>query len=70
MKTRRLVIGVGLGVYLVGFGLLAGMMLDRMRYDHQRSEVIARYERGLTELNAYRMVLEKLAEARLAEARR
>ena len=27
MKTRRLVIGVGLGVYQVGFGLLAGMML-------------------------------------------
>jgi hypothetical protein len=61
VKTRRLVIGVGLGVYLVGFGLLAGMMLDRMRYDHQRSEVIARYERGLTALNAHRMALEKLA---------
>ena len=62
MKTRRLVIGVSLGVYLVGFGMLAGMTLDRMRYDRQRSEVIAQYERSLTQLNAHRMALEKLAE--------
>jgi hypothetical protein len=63
VKARRLVIGIGLGVYLVGFGVLAGMMLDRMRYDRQRAEVLARYERSLTELNAHRIALEKLTWA-------
>jgi hypothetical protein len=61
MKTRRIVVGVGLGVYLIGFGMLVGMALDRMRFDRERSEVLARYERSLTDLNAHRMALEKLA---------
>jgi hypothetical protein len=48
---------------LVGFGVLAGMTMDRMRYDRQRAEVLARYEQSLTELNAHRMALEKLTGA-------
>jgi hypothetical protein len=63
VETRRLALGVGVGLYLVGFGVLAGMALDRMRFDQQRSEVLARYEQGLTRLNALRMALEQLAEA-------
>ena len=61
MTTRKIVIGAGLGVYLIGLGMLAGMALDRMRYDHKRSEVLARYERSLTDLNAQRMAFEKVA---------
>jgi hypothetical protein len=64
VKARRIVIGAGLGVYLVGLGMLAGVALDRMRFDRQRSEVLARYERSVTDLNAYRMALEKLAGGR------
>ena len=60
MKTRRIVLAFGVGVYLVGFGMLTGMMVDRMRFDHQRSEILARYERAVTGLNAHRMALEKL----------
>lgn len=61
MKTRKIVIGAGLGVYLVGLGMLVGMALDRMRFDHKRSEVLSRYERSVTDLNARRMALEKLS---------
>jgi hypothetical protein len=61
VKLRKIVVGMGVGMYLVGWGMLAGMALDRMRFDHQRSEVLARYERALTHLNAYRMALEKHA---------
>lgn len=62
MKTRRVVLAVGIGVYLVGFGMLTGMMVDRMRFDRQRSEVLARYDRAVTDLHAHRMALEKVAE--------
>lgn len=63
METRRLALGVGMGLYLMGLGVLTGVALDRMRYDHQRSEVLARYEQSLTRLNTLRMALEQLAEA-------
>src|SRR5262249_58275540 len=36
METRRALIGVGLGLYLTGFGMLAGVALERMRFDHKR----------------------------------
>jgi hypothetical protein len=62
-KTRKIAIGVGLGVYLVGFGMLAGMLTERMRFDRQRSEVLGRYEQALREWQTYRMALEKHAEA-------
>jgi hypothetical protein len=59
VKTRKIVIGVGLGVYLVTLGMLAGIAIDRMRFDHHRSDVLGRYERTVKELQAYRMALEK-----------
>jgi hypothetical protein len=62
VKTRKIAIGVGLGVYLVGFGMLAGMLTERMRFDRQRSEVLGHYEQALREWQTYRMALEKNAE--------
>jgi hypothetical protein len=35
--------------------------VERLRFDRQRSEVLARYERAVTDLNAHRIALEKLA---------
>jgi hypothetical protein len=61
MKTRRIVLAFGVGAYLVSFGMLTGMVVERMRFDRQRSEVLARYERAVTDLNAHRIALEKLA---------
>jgi hypothetical protein len=62
-KTRKIAIGVGLGVYLVGFGMLAGMLTERMRFDRQRSEVLGHYDEALREWQTYRMALEKHADA-------
>jgi hypothetical protein len=61
VKPRKVVIGVGVGVYLFGLGTLTGVALDRMRFDRQRSEVLTHYERMVTDLKAYRMALEKHA---------
>lgn len=63
MRTRRLVLGIGVGLYLVGFGMLSGMVVERMRFDDKRSEVLARFESGLAQLNARRMALERLTGA-------
>jgi hypothetical protein len=52
-------IRVAVGVYLVVFGMLLGVAIERMRYDVQRSEVLGRYEQALHEWQAYRMALEK-----------
>lgn len=61
MRTRKLVIRVGLGVYLVSLGMLVGIMLDRMRFDHQRSEVLARYDQAVRDWQGFRIALEKKA---------
>jgi hypothetical protein len=61
VRTRKLVIRVGLGVYLVGLGMLVGVMLDRMRFDHQRSEVLARYDQAVRDWQGFRIALEKKA---------
>jgi hypothetical protein len=55
------VIRVGLGVYLVSLGMLVGVMLDRMRFDHQRSEVLARYDQAVRDWQGFRIALEKKA---------
>jgi hypothetical protein len=61
---RKIVVGVGLGAYLIGFGVLAGMVIERMRFDQQRSDVLGRYEQALREWKASRIALEKATEAR------
>ena len=61
-------IRIAIGVYLLVVGVLAGMTIDRMRYDVQRSEVLARYEEALHEWQAYRMALEKEEAAPKASA--
>jgi hypothetical protein len=55
-------IGVGLGVYLVVIGMLVGMVIDRMRFDGQRSAVLGRYEQALQEWQTYRIALEKATD--------
>jgi len=60
MNTRRMtLIGIGLALYLLGFGTLAGANVDRMRFDHKRSQILARYDEALREWHAFRMELEK-----------
>jgi hypothetical protein len=60
-RTRTIAV-ILVGVYLVGAGMLAGMLIDRMRFDRQRSEVLGRYEQALRDWHAYRIALEKGAK--------
>jgi hypothetical protein len=59
---RKIVLGITLGGYLLGLGTLVGMVIERMRFDGQRSEVLGRYEHALREWQTYRIALEKDAE--------
>ena len=43
----------------MGLGMLAGTALDRMRFDVQRTAVLARYEQALHDWKTYRMAFEK-----------
>ena len=63
MRTRT-VIEILVGAYLLVMGMLAGVVVDRIRFDRQRSEVLGRYELALREWQAYRIALEKSAEGR------
>ena len=57
--SRAKVIAIGLGLYLLGFGMLAGATVERMRFDHERSRMLARYERAIRQWHAFRIELEK-----------
>ena len=59
MKPQKTLLAIMVGVYLLGFGMLVGTVLDRMRFDVQRTAVLTRYEQALSEWKTYRMTLEK-----------
>jgi len=60
MTRPRWVAGVGLAVWLFGTGVLVGTIAERLRFDHRRSAVLARYETMLRERNVQLMRLERL----------
>jgi hypothetical protein len=55
----RMLIGMGLGLYLMGFGMLAGVAVERMRFDHKRADTLARYDEAVREWHAFRIELER-----------
>jgi hypothetical protein len=59
VKTGRPLIVVTVGLYLLGLGILMGVVIDRMQFDRHRSEVLSRYEEALRQRHAYQMTLEK-----------
>jgi hypothetical protein len=60
VKTSRTTwIGIGLGLYLLGFGMLAGTAVERMRFDYKRANVLRGYDEAVQEWRAFRMELEK-----------
>jgi hypothetical protein len=61
---RKTLLGIGLGLYLVGFGMLAGIAVERMRFDHRRADVLSRYDAALREWHAFRMELERAVDRR------
>ena len=50
-----------LGVYLLAFGMLVGVLIERIRFDRQRADVLGRYEQLVREWKTSRMALEKNA---------
>lgn len=59
MKLRVTWISVVVGAYLLGFGMLAGLVVDRMLFDRQRAEVLGRYEDALRQWHTYQIRIEK-----------
>lgn len=47
------------GLYLFGCGMLVGVVIDRVQFDRQRSEVLSRYEQALRERQGSQMMLEQ-----------
>ena len=67
-QFRITVMTVLVGAYLLGFGMLAGVVVDRMLFDKQRSKVLGRYERALKDWHSFRMTLENDAAERRAHS--
>jgi hypothetical protein len=55
----RIPVALLLGVYLVGIGLLGGMAISVMRFDQQRSVVLAQLNDASTRVHARLMQMEK-----------
>jgi len=59
MNTRgRFWLGVAVAFYLLSLGGLVGVVVERVRFDRERGDVVARYEEALRRRNAERMALE------------
>ena len=59
MQVQLTPVRVMVGAYLVGFGMLAGIAIDHLLYDRQRSVVLRRYEHALAQWHAQHMLIEK-----------
>jgi hypothetical protein len=63
MSARRIPVRIPvallLGVYLVGMGVLSGMAISAMRFDQQRSAVLAQLNDASTRVRARLMEMEK-----------
>ncbi len=55
----RVVLGIGIGLYLLVLGGLGGTVVERMRFDYRRDAVVARYDSLLRERNAGLMAIER-----------
>ena len=59
MKVQITPWQVMVGAYLVGFGMLAGLMVDHMLFDRQRSAVLRQYDHALKQWHSQHMLIEK-----------
>lgn len=59
MSRRRRVLALGLGLYAVVMGFLAGMLLERVRFDVERASVLTRVASAEQRLHARLMDLER-----------
>lgn len=59
MTRHRVVLTVGLGLYAAVMSFLGGVLVERIRFDAQRSAVLTRVSAVEQRLQAYLMALEK-----------
>ena len=59
---RKAAFAFSLGMCLVGFGMLARVAVERMRFDHQRAGILARYDEAVREWRAFRLDLERAVD--------
>jgi len=60
LRGRHIVLlDIGLGLYLLAFGMLAGVAVERMHFDYKRANVLTRDDEAIREWHAFRMELEK-----------
>ena len=62
MKVQITPWQVMVGAYLVGFGMLAGLMVDHMLFDRQRSAVLRQYDHALKQWHSQHMLIEKATQ--------
>ena len=67
MKVQITPWQVMVGAYLVGFGMLAGLMVDHMLFDRQRSAVLRQYDHALKQWHSQHMLIEKAARQQSEE---
>ena len=63
MHIRKAVIAL-VGMYLLFVGMLSGIVIEKMRFDRHRADILRRFDDALRNVQAYRMALEKDATAR------
>jgi len=60
VTTRgRAVIGGLLGLYLMSVGALGGVLVERLRFDRARTDILVRHDRALREWQAFLMALDR-----------
>jgi hypothetical protein len=58
-RSRRRVLVTVIAAYFTGLGILAGTIIDHVRFDAERSQVLARYEQAADRIRARLMALER-----------
>ena len=56
---RRTTVVGGLGVYLVSLGFFGGIVVERIRFDRQRTTVVQRHEAAVRRVHDQLMALER-----------
>jgi hypothetical protein len=64
IRRRRAVLVAAIVLYFTGLGLLGGVAVERMRFDAERDQVLARYEQAAARLRSHLMMIEHDVAAR------
>jgi hypothetical protein len=59
LPRARVVLGIGISLYLLVLGGLGGTLVERMRFDQRRDAVLARYDALLRARSAGLMAIER-----------